>query len=222
MVNIKLPRRRERQNQSGLTMVEIIVAVAISMLIVVGSLIFLRYMITVADDNRDKTMATLEVQYVGFWLSEDVAQAQTIEFEVEIEEQTEPQYGFPLRLICDEWDGSQTTTITYYVETMDDGELWRLMRKHVVEPLEGPTVSGTSQVAEYLIPWSDVEDLGTKCCRMVYDTDYDTMKSMIVEVAARADRSEASSSYEIYPRTVVEWLPEDIDGNYIGPDCPVS
>lgn len=83
--------------------------------------------------------------------------------------------------------------------------------------------SGTSQIAEYLIPWSDVEDIGTKCCRMVYDAaEYGTMKSMIVEVAARADRSEASSSYEIYPRTVVEWLPQNVEGNYNGPDCPVS
>ena len=95
----------------------------------------------------------------------------------------------------------------------------------MVEPAEGPAVSGTSQIAEYLIPWSDVEGVGTKCCRMVYDTDYDTMKSMIVEVAARADRSEASSSYEIYPRTVVEWLPQEDFGeyvDYVGPECPVS
>jgi hypothetical protein len=221
-VYIKLPRKRERRNQAGLTMVEIIVAVAVSVLIVVGSLLFLRYMITVADDNRDKTMATLEVQYVGFWISEDVAQAQFIELEAEVEEQPVPDHGFPLLLQWFEWDGSQSTTITYYLETMDDGELWQLMRKQVVVPAEGPTVSGTSLIAEYLVQWSDVEGVGTKCCRMVYDTDYDTMKSLIVHVAAMADRSEASSLYEIYPRTVVEWSPQDVDGHYIGPECPVS
>ena len=222
-MKVRLRGKQDRGSQAGFTMAELIIAVAVSTLIVIGSLIFLRYMITVADDNRDKTMATLEVQYVGFWISEDVAQAQTIEFEVEIEEQPVPQNGFPLRLTWQEWDGSQSTTITYYVETMDDGELWWLMRTQVVEPAEGPAVSGTSQIAEYLIPWSDVEGVGTKCCRMVYDAaEYGTMKSMIVEVAARADRSEASSMYEIYPRTVVEWLPPDDDGNYDGPECPVS
>ena len=203
-------------------MVEIIVAIAVSVLIVVGSLMFLRYMITLADDNRDKTMATLEVQYVGFWISEDVSQAQFIEFEAEVGEQPVPDHGFPLLLQWFEWDGSQSTTITYYLETMDDGGLRRLMRKQVVVPAEGPTVSGTSLIAKYLVPWSDVEDVGTKCCRMVYDTNYDAMKSFIVHVAARADRSEASSSYEIYPRTVVEWSPQDLDGHYIGPECPVS
>lgn len=219
-MKVKLPGKQDRGSHAGFTMVELIIAVAVSTLIVISSMIFLRYMITVADDNRDKTMATLEVQYVGFWISEDVAQAQTIN----VGNISGDADGFPLILTWAEWDGSQSTTITYYVETMDEGELWRLMRKSVVEPDEGPAVSGISQIAKYLIPWSDVEDIGTKCCRMVYDAaEYGTMKSMIVEVAARADRSEASSMYEIYPRTVVEWWPQDdVDGHYTGPECPVS
>jgi hypothetical protein len=200
-------------------MVELIIAVAVSTLIVIASMIFLRYMITVADDNRDKTMATLEVQYVGFWISEDVAQAQTIN----VGNISGDVDGFPLILTWAEWDGSQSTTIIYDVEPMEDGDQWRLMRTYEFYQGGYLVESGTSQIAEYLIPWSDVEDIGTKCCRMVYDAaEYGNMKSMIVEVAARADRSEASSMYEIYPRTVVEWLPQDDDGNYIGPECPVS
>ena len=217
-MKIRLHGKQDRGSQAGFTMAELIIAVAVSTLIVIGSLIFLRYMITVADDNRDKTMATLEVQYVGFWISEDVAQAQTIN----VGNISGDVDGFPLILTWEEWDGSQSTTITYYFETMDEGELWRLMRTQVVEPAEGPTVSGTSQIAGYLVPWDDAEETGTKCCRMVYDTDYGTMKSMIVEVAAKADRSEASSSYEIYPRTVVEWWPSDGDRHYIGTDCSGS
>jgi len=77
-VKIRLHGKQNRGSQAGFTMAELIIAVAVSTLIVIGSLIFLRYMITVADDNRDKTMATLEVQYVGFWISEDVAQAQSM------------------------------------------------------------------------------------------------------------------------------------------------
>jgi len=200
-------------------MAELIIAVAVSTLIVIGSLIFLRYMITVADDNRDKTMATLEVQYVGFWISEDVAQAQAID----VGNISGDVDGFPLILTWEEWDGSQSTTITYYFETMDGGELWRLMRTQMVEPAEGPAVSGTSQIAEYLVPWDDAEETGTKCCRMVYGAAKGEMESLIVHVVARADRSEASSMYEIYPRTVVEWWPQhEFDGYYIGPECPVS
>ena len=214
--------KQKRRGQAGFTLVELMVAVAISALIVLGSLVFLRYTITVADDNRDKTMATLQVQYVGFWISEDVVQAQTIEFEAELEEQPEPQHGFPLRLTWDEWDGSQSETITYYVEDIEDGDLWRLMRTRDVYEGVDLVSSATSLVAEHLVPWSDAEGEGTRVCRMVYDAEYDIMKSLVVEVAARADRSEASSTYEIYPRAVVDWHPQDPDGHYTGPECPVS
>ena len=221
MVKVKLHGKQDGGSQAGFTMAELIIAVAVSTLIVIGSLIFLRYMITVADDNRDKTMATLEVQYVGFWISEDVAQAQTIN----VGNISGDVDGFPLILTWEEWDGSQSTTITYYFETMDEGELWRLMRTSVIEPAEGPAVSGTSQIAEYLVPCDDAGETGTRCCRRVYGATKGEMESLIVHVAARADRSEASSSYEIYPRTVVEWLLQEYVDEYlvyVGPECPVS
>lgn len=210
-MNAMVCGKQDRRGQAGFTMVELMVAIAISVLIVVGSLVFLRYMITVAADNRDKTMATLEVQYVGFWISEDVVQAQIIE--------VGGSHGFPLRLTWDEWDGSRSETITYYVESMEGEDLWRLMRTRDVYDGEGALVStATSLVAGYLVPWSEAEGEGTRSCAMVYDT----MKSLVVEVAAVVDRSEASSTYEIYPRAAVEWHPQDVDGHYIGPECPVS
>ena len=202
------------RGQAGFTMVELMVAIAISMFIVIGSLVFLRYMVTMADENRDKTMATLEVQYVGFWISEDVVQAQTIELGA--------SHGFPLTLTWEEWDGSRSETITYNVEDMADEALWQLMRTREVKDGETVVIDETSLVAEYLVPWSEAEGTGTRVCRMVYDAQYDTMKSLVIEVAARADRSEASGTYEIHPRGVVDWLPQDVDAHYIGPECPVS
>jgi len=204
-----------------MSMVELMVALAISVLIVLGSLIFLRYMITVADTNKDKTMATLEVQYVGFWISEDIAQSGTIQLG------TDPGDvdGFPLTLEWQDLEATTRETVTYTLESMDD-DLLRLMRARYVEiKVEGNWVeytaqSGTAKVAEYLVPWSVSEATGTRCCRMEYDTEYGTMKSLIVDVAARADQSEASSFYETYPRAVVEWLPENVDGQYVGPGCP--
>ena len=211
--------KQDRRGQAGFTMVELMVAIAISVLIVVGSLVFLRYMITVAADNRDKTITTLEVQYVGFWISEDVVQAQEICLGGCDDEDPPDPDGFPLVLKWEKWDGSQSETITYYVENMEGEDLWRLMRTRDVYDGEGALVStATSLVAEYLVPWSEAEGEGTRSCAMVYDT----MKSLVVEVAARADRSEASSTYEIYPRAVVEWHPQDVDGQYIGPECPVN
>jgi len=203
------------RSQTGLTMVELMVAIAISALILVGSVALMTYMITVADDNRDKTMATLEVQYVGFWISEDVVQAQTIEFG--------ENNGFPLTITWRYGDGSGNETITYYFQDMEEEQGFLiLVRTREVYIGGSPDYSqpGTSQVAQYLVPWSESECTGTKCCRMEYSTEYDSMKSVVVEVAAKADRSEASSSYEIYPRAAVNWFPKDpIDGSYIGGNC---
>jgi len=222
MVDAIVCGKQKRRGQAGFTLVELIVAVAISALIVLGSLVFLRYTITVADENRDKTMATLQVQYVGFWISEDVVQAQEICLGgCDAEDAGDPD-GFPLILKWDDWDTSQSETITYYVEDMEDGDLWRLMRTRDVYEGVDLVSSATSLVAEHLVPWSDAEGEGTRVCRMGYDAEYDIMKSLVVEVAARADRSEASSTYEIYPRAVVDWHPQDVDGHYNGPECPVS
>jgi hypothetical protein len=199
------------------------VAMAVSVLIVLGSLILLRYMVTVADTNRDKTVATLEVQYVGFWISEDLAQASSIQLG------TDPgdADGFPLTIQYEDWEETKRETITYEMESMGDG-LMRLLRHRTSEDyigddwVEDSAQSGTSAVAEYIVPWSESEETGTRCCRMEYDTQYDTMKSVVVEVEAQADRSEASCSYEVYPRAVSDWLPENVDGVYVGPACSGS
>ncbi|TET74804.1 MAG: prepilin-type N-terminal cleavage/methylation domain-containing protein, partial [Dehalococcoidia bacterium] len=112
--------KQERRGQAGLTMVELMVALAISVLIVVGSLVFLRYMITVAADNRDKTLTTLEVQYVGFWISEDVVQAQEICLGGCEPEDAGDLDGFPLILKWEEWNKLHRETITYDVVEMED------------------------------------------------------------------------------------------------------
>ena len=209
-------------NQSGLSMAEVMIGTAVGVLITVGTLVLLTYMVTVADENRDKTMATLEVQYVGFWISEDVVQAQSIQLG---ESEQDPD-GFPLIINWITWDGSVEETITYELEQMEGSQMMQMIREREVyrdgseDP--DPVHSGTSLIAQYLMPWSESEGTGTRCCRMVYSTDYDEMKSLVLNVAAKADRSEASTYYEIYPRTVVNWLPEDVDGYYNGPECPAS
>ncbi|UCG82712.1 MAG: prepilin-type N-terminal cleavage/methylation domain-containing protein [Dehalococcoidia bacterium] len=214
--------RKRRGNQSGFTMTELMVALAVSSLIVVGSIMFLTYMITLADVNRDKTVASLEVQYVGFWMNEDVAQAQ----EIWLGDDPGDEDGFPMTLKWENYEQTRKEEITYHVEEMADGQLWRFMRDRDVYVKVGEeyeldtTQSGTSQVAEYLIPWPGEDEVRTGICRKAYSTDYGDVYSMIVDAAAQADRSEASSSYEIYPRAVAKWYPQDVDSQYVGPACP--
>ena len=194
------------------------VATAVSAIIVVGALMLMTYVITAADDNRDKTVATLEVQYVGFWINEDIAQAQIIQ----LGDYAGDPDGFPLTIYREEWDGAKSMEITYYLEEMENGETLRMMRQHdiYVNGEYDAFNSGVSKIAEYLVPWSAVNETGTRCCRMEYETQYDTMKSVNLQVYAKADTSEADTSYEVYPRAVVEWQPQDTDGYYVGTQCP--
>jgi len=184
--------KRNAGGQAGFTMVELMVALAISMIIVVGSLILLRYMITVADTNRDKTIASLEVQYVGFWVSEDVVQAQTVELG--------SYHGFPLEITWtefDEEDNEIPNEVIYEVGNVTDmfgNDLWRLYRTHWVE---GDSL-GTSLVGQYL------ERDSTECI----ESKHEFVSSLILRVAAKVDRSTGNNTYEIHPRAFCLWLPE--------------
>jgi prepilin-type N-terminal cleavage/methylation domain-containing protein len=168
--------RQKRGSQLGFTLVELMIAIAISGFIVVGSLVLLGHMIIVTAENRDETMAVLQVQYVGFWVSEDVVQAQSVELGA--------YNGFPLRVEWTEWDGDVNEVIYSF---SPEGEVWTLMREHRVN---GESY-GTIVVSEHLV------DGPTRC--FWHETSDDVL---IVEVTARVDRNEASSRYEIHPRAL--------------------
>ncbi len=166
--------RQKRRGQLGFTLIELMIAIAVSAFIVVGSLVLLSHMIIVTAENRDETMAVLQVQYVGFWISEDVLQAQSVE--------VGDSNGFPLTATWQEWDGD-VNEVTYSVE----GEVWTLTREHKVN---GESY-GTIVVGEYLDPSS------TRC--FWHETSEDVL---VVEVTATVDRNEASSRYEVHPRAL--------------------
>ena len=189
MVSVLISGWQKLKNQRGFTLVELMVAISVSSIIVVGSLIILHHMTTVSAEHRDETLAILNVQYVGFWISEDVVQAQSVDLG------NPGGMGFPLTIRWTEWDGDENK-ITYGVEGMIDEigrNLWQLKRTHEVRAQgEGTWVNyGTSVIAKYLDPAS------TRC---FWDA---TMNDVLVlEVTARIDRNEANSTYQIHPRAL--------------------
>ena len=62
----------------GFSMVELLVALALSTLILVGGVEILRYMVLTVRANGDETLASLQVQYAGFWINEDTLQAERV------------------------------------------------------------------------------------------------------------------------------------------------
>jgi len=171
----------------GFTLVELMVALAVSAMIVVGAAWVLRHVVMVAAENRYDTMATVHVQVVGFWINEDVVQAQRIDL-------GDPGgIGFPLTIEWTEWNGDRDR-VTYEVEGMVDAlgrNLWRLSRTHEKNTGSGYESMGSVFVGEHLDPgatrsyWSE-----------------SSKDVLLRDVTARVDRSEASSTYEMHPRAL--------------------
>ena len=170
--------RRRTIGQLGFTLAELMVAIAVGSIILVGSFILMHYMLTVSAENRDETMAVLQVQYVGFWINEDVVQAQYVDLG--------STGGFPLEIGWTEWDGVEKK-VTYEVEGMMDGELWRLYRELFINDVS----QGATIVGEYLDPSS------TRC---VWHGDLDSV--IVLQITAIFDGNEVSSTYQINPRAL--------------------
>ena len=158
--------RRGRRGQLGFTLAELMIAIVVGAIILVGSFVLMRQMVIVS------------AEYVGFWINEDVVQAQYVDLG-----STE---GFPLEIGWTEWDGVEKKVI-YEVEGMMDGELWRLYRELFIDDVS----QGTTIVGEYLDPSS------TRC---VWHGDLDSV--LVLQVTANFDGNEVSSTYQINPRAL--------------------
>jgi len=170
------------RSQRGFTLAELMIALAVSALILLGSMEIVRHMVVVSAENRDKTRAVLEVQYVGFWIGEDTVQAQDILMG--------NTTGFPLVLRWTEWDGD----INEVVYSVEGEEVWQLMREQSVN---GESY-GVAEIGKFLDPD------GTTCYRDTLEGEpLDILKLV---VTANVDGHEASRTYGIQPRSLpINW-----------------
>ena len=179
-------RRRSwwpRKRQLGFTLAELMVAVAVGAIIMGGSMAILYRMATVSAEHRDETLAVLQVQFVGFWISEDVVQAQDV-----IIGETPQADGEFLTVRWTEWDET-VKQVEYKVWDMQDEDAWRLTRTEFCDGVS----EGNATVAEYL-------DRDMTYCEWTSDESSDLVLKM--DVFARVDENEASATYEICPRAL--------------------
>ena len=182
-----LARRRSRRRgigQCGFTLAELMVAIAVGAIIMGGSMAILYRMVTVSADHRDETMAVLQVQFVGFWISEDVVQAQNV-----IIGKTPQADGELLTVRWTEWDETEKEVAYRVSDMMGEEGLWTLTR---TESEDGVS-QGNATVAQYL-------DRDMTFCEWTSDEASELM--LKVAVFARVDENEASATYEIYPRAL--------------------
>jgi prepilin-type N-terminal cleavage/methylation domain-containing protein len=186
--------RRNKNGQGGFSLVEMVVAIAISAIVLAGTVLVLRAMLVSTADSTDKSLARLEVQYANFWIGDDVVQAQT----VGIGNLSSIRYPEPfLVLTFNPWPYGQPVTVEYSVEEMKDkmdNNLWRLYRM-VYKTLQPET----SVVAEDLDP-------SLTTCYQKKSSDGTPLDVLVLQVASVVDNKTASGSYEISPRIGNETL----------------
>ena len=178
-------RKQKTRSQLGFTLIEIVIALAIAALLGVSSGAIMSYLVKTGD-KADQIMANLQVQYVSFWIGEDVVQAGNIT----LGNSTvggDQVVGFPFTLtLVDKGGGNYT--VTYSVGQMPAKEK---TLGNTLMSLYRAKDGGNVTVAEYLYP------LGTNCeLNPVGNQTY----KLVLNVAAMVDQKEATGRYEINPR----------------------
>jgi prepilin-type N-terminal cleavage/methylation domain-containing protein len=174
-VKTLLSEKQKKESQRGFTLVELMIAIAVSAMIMVGSMQLLSHMVVTSAQNRANTMAMLQVQYVGFWITEDVVQARPDGVSLG------DAQGFPLTIQWKQWNGVEHKVV-YSVE---GDETWTLSRYDEIG-------NGTIVVGESLDP------AGTRC---EWVTGGDVTNVLKLDVTANVDGKIATRTYEINPRS---------------------
>jgi hypothetical protein len=158
-------------------------------------------MVVTSAQNRAKTMAMLQVQYVGFWVTEDVVQARPDG--VTPTDLSNPGAShFPLTIQWTQWNGVEHRVVYSY--SVESDETWTLSRSYLDVAKDGTIVgNGTIVVGELLDP------AGTRC---EWVTDGNATNVLKLYVSAVGDpyakdpdtgsyKYEVSRTYEINPRS---------------------
>jgi prepilin-type N-terminal cleavage/methylation domain-containing protein len=190
---------QKARRQWGFTLIEMVIALAVASLVLVGTAAIFRYLVITTSAGADRTTANHQVQYVSFWIGEDVVQANTSLSVGTCSVNGYTVKGFPIYMFLLEKDGLTPYTVEYSVEPMPAKEgvpgntlmsLYRTTDPYDPDPPK-------TLVAEYLDPQ------GTTCelqkvgrLQQVGNETY----ILILKVTARVDLAEASGTYRIDPR----------------------
>jgi competence protein ComGC len=176
MKNLALAMQEKRYDR-GFTLVELMVAIVLSMFVLLGGGEMLRQLIVASAHNADETVAIIQVQNAGFWVGQDAVQAQDVKT-------GDPAIEF-VRLSWTDWD-STDHVITYYMVDAEDevgDPLWELMRHDSV-------TDETVMISEFLVP------AGTSCA-------WDAVAGVLtMNAASRVGSKSETATFDVRPRSI--------------------
>ena len=127
-----------RQRQSGLTLVELMIAIALAGIVTAGITMLISNVFATSARTSNHMTAVRQVQSAGYWGSKDALQAQNVTPDG-------GDSGFPLTLTW-EWEGTKNE-VTYTITA--DNKLQRSLK--ITPNAEEPTTQ-VSIIAQYIDP----------------------------------------------------------------------
>lgn len=184
-----LSEKQRKKSQLGFTMIEVVIAIAISAILLVGSVELVSHMVIASAKNRANTMSMLQVQYVGFWITEDVVQARADGVTLHDPENPGASH-FPLTIQWTQWNGDENKI----VYSIDGSPLWTLTREQSLKK------NGQSVFTSYgnVTVGTSLDPAGTRC---EWVTGGNATNVLELDVTANVDGKVATRTYEINPRS---------------------
>jgi prepilin-type N-terminal cleavage/methylation domain-containing protein len=109
------------KNQKGFTLIELMVAIAISSVITGGITMTIFQVIIGSARTNNHMIAVRQAQNAGYWVSHDAQMAQSVTLGA--------SSGFPLTLTWTDWDDNEVHQVAYTLEDMTGGSK-QLKRSH--------------------------------------------------------------------------------------------
>jgi prepilin-type N-terminal cleavage/methylation domain-containing protein len=181
------------KNQLGFTLVELMLAMAISGVIIGGITTTIYQVVTGNLRTGNHMTAVRQAQEAGYWVSHDAHMAQNVELaDVSVDDPDGTR--FPFTLTWADWGSNEAHHVVYTLVDMPGGGLKNLQRDHSINGTTETTI-----IAQFIDPTLD--DDGQRKTRCNYDDVEGKFTLTVTATVGTGSHGQGETrTYEIVPR----------------------